>query len=1396
MLNRVTGGWEYAGNRIESGNATTVAPDESSYGFSMGVEDLALNRAVSGKMSNYYDENGWVTVQVENSALQNSSLLTDQFSLAFSRTLTTVTDVNGAYSFPSLPDGNYTLTFSKTGYATEIASGTLSPGQIISRGSGIARAPVIGAPSPLPPGVIGRYYNQPMTATDGAPPYTWSVVAGSLPTGLSLDAVTGSISGTPVSEGNASFTVQVKDSINTASVKEFSLLIGSGSISGTVSDAETGLSLAGVSVTLNLTGMAGKDPADRVYACNNVPLTAAEYAAVAANDQSKFSCLTGGTTNSMLFKVRNPFGVDSFTNSWNGMQTTYFENIAQSFKPAVSGNLTKVSFYLANIGRDDAPTGGELHLQLKTALGGDAGTQLAESASIPIESITQQWVEFVFPNPSPITAGQEYYLEIQGRIQRGSPGVWWQFAPVSVSWGNGASYTAGGAYSRRAGLWSPLDTSLAFRTFVNDAPDISVDPAADNTTTGMYGIIEQYARMSILNLSTGNWESGGSIAVNPGYLDQLDGGFSYRGDDLTIGWTVNSGLDRYYDPNGWVTVRMDSFYAYWWDPLVTSLVTDQFSLTFNRILSTVTDANGAYSFPSLPDGAYTLTFEQAAYETASNAGKVALGQNLTINGAMRKKAPASLQGIVRLSSGEPLSGILVTVIDPLGNRSAITDASGNYLVTGIIPGNYTVTFTGAGLSPLTQTGSLSSGQTGVVNPGLNPAPITLTINAPSDGAVISSLPLEVTGSVSNADTITVNAVNDGVMTSYPATITNGTYSVSIPLNSGQTRILVEAANRFSRYLEKSATVTRAPFTVRSLGDTGNVTVMEASGNYDAKTPDGAINDQPRQAIAKEYYKTHGDLDFLVMLTTFDHAMLEATADGFYSAVKNDTLGINQPIMDNTALYGSMGKLQGTIDLGNVTALAASPNGPKLDDTLTVLSHELMHRFGAYVRYKNADGTLNTALLGKDSAHWSYLLDSKGSVMYGNGWKDNGDGTFTSISAKSGYSPLDLYLMGMIPKEQVPAMLLIDNPAIDKTKLPVPGATISGTAKSVTIDDIIAAEGPRVPDAATSQKKFNVGFVLLTRAGDSSVNAAAAIEIARKAFAGRFAELTQGKGSVGNIPASLEIAIDSPANGATITGPDVTVQGSIINTSGAETGVTVNGIPAAISGSRFIVNHVPLQSGAHTITVTATDVNGLTATATKSITTQAGHYIRIVPNVNSGTAPLNLSIRLKSNFNISAPTIATEGPVPVTLTQGESPTEFTTKLTAEGTYTITATATGPDSQSYSDSIIITVISKTRLENLLNEKWGGIKARIMAKDIEGAVLYFPASSQAHYRELFTALGERLSVLGEDFSQLKLGAVTDSIAKTLLLRQETVLGQQKTVGYLVFFVKENGIWKLRQL
>jgi len=55
-------------------------------------------------------------------------------------------------------------------------------------------------------------YSQTLQSTGGVTPYTWSLTAGSLPTGLSLNATIGVLSGTPTATGVFNFTVQVQDS--------------------------------------------------------------------------------------------------------------------------------------------------------------------------------------------------------------------------------------------------------------------------------------------------------------------------------------------------------------------------------------------------------------------------------------------------------------------------------------------------------------------------------------------------------------------------------------------------------------------------------------------------------------------------------------------------------------------------------------------------------------------------------------------------------------------------------------------------------------------------------------------------------------------------------------------------------------------------------------------------------------------------------------------------------------------------------------------------------------------------------------------------------------------------------------------------------------------------------
>ncbi len=68
--------------------------------------------------------------------------------------------------------------------------------------------------SPLPRGVVGQPYTFQFQASGGVAPLHWAVAGASLPTGVSLDANTGRLTGTPTQAFTNVITVQVTDSAN------------------------------------------------------------------------------------------------------------------------------------------------------------------------------------------------------------------------------------------------------------------------------------------------------------------------------------------------------------------------------------------------------------------------------------------------------------------------------------------------------------------------------------------------------------------------------------------------------------------------------------------------------------------------------------------------------------------------------------------------------------------------------------------------------------------------------------------------------------------------------------------------------------------------------------------------------------------------------------------------------------------------------------------------------------------------------------------------------------------------------------------------------------------------------------------------------------------------------
>src|SRR5262249_37744953 len=91
-------------------------------------------------------------------------------------------------------------------------------------------------------------------------------------------------------------------------------------------------------------------------------------------------------------------------------------------------------------------------------------------------------------------------------------------------------------------------------------------------------------------------------------------------------------------------------------------------------------------------------------------------------------------------------------------------------------------------------------------------------------------------------------------------------------------------------------------------------------------------------------------------------------------------------------------------------------------------------------------------------------------------KQDGSYVFQSAAQMDVYNDLELYLAGMLPPDQVGPNLVPEN----QTQQVCDGCPVQGTVRTVTINDVISADGPRIPAAAASQKEFRVATVLFTR----------------------------------------------------------------------------------------------------------------------------------------------------------------------------------------------------------------------------------------------------------------------------------------------------------------------------
>ena len=239
--------------------------------------------------------------------------------------------------------------------------------------------------------------------------------------------------------------------------------------------------------------------------------------------------------------------------------------------------------------------------------------------------------------------------------------------------------------------------------------------------------------------------------------------------------------------------------------------------------------------------------------------------------------------------------------------------------------------------------------------------------------------------------------------------------------------------------------------------------------------DGVAISLPLEEYTKRFYEHFEDnFDFLFVASNLVDSPDILGPSGYHISVKNDVQGIGIQLFSDTGKWGSPGRLQGVIGLPFVASFESEwtpiGRGPGV--------HEVMHRWanflwpaGAHWGFSSANGILG----GFDIA----LLEDHGSGRYTAGWFN------TNGTVGLPFSPIELYLAGLAPPEEVPDLWVAEDgewllDSEGNRRLASNGYPLftASRIRTLTIEDIIAEHGQRIPAVNRSQRDFRAAVILL------------------------------------------------------------------------------------------------------------------------------------------------------------------------------------------------------------------------------------------------------------------------------------------------------------------------------
>ena len=351
------------------------------------------------------------------------------------------------------------------------------------------------------------------------------------------------------------------------------------------------------------------------------------------------------------------------------------------------------------------------------------------------------------------------------------------------------------------------------------------------------------------------------------------------------------------------------------------------------------------------------------------------------------------------------------------------------------------------------------------------------------------------------------------------------------------------------------------------------------------------------AAARRFYATHDDAyDYLAFFNA-NGVQPGSGVLAFETSVRTNRLGIGDTPVDVGRQYGSANRLQAVLNMGPVTNYPANPNSPHPsrfstgDTGLTLFAHEIGHLFLAFSSIRVPGNPAARPMLGRQLFHWNFRFNSDASILEGNRIRDDGPNAnprFTTTATVEGWSALDQYLMGLRAAEDVPPTFLVENASTAQID-PRVGVGFNGDRREITVDDLIAVDGRRIPDHTVEQRRFRLAMILIVPEGASAnPQDLALLERYRDELTSAWPRYSANRGVMEvSLRGSVRLSIE-PAAGA-IAGANAAIEVSLAQPAAAPVTIAIRQQNGLLDGPSSITIPTGARSGKATFKAVRTGV---------------------------------------------------------------------------------------------------------------------------------------------------------------------------------------------------------------